>query len=142
MLRLCAEFIDVLLEVVQNFMKKFIGNSKFISLTGDGSEARKTSSEKKLVFCKVLVKGFKGYIPCTFLLKCQSLKDFGGADAKGTFKAMLDVIMTYRSEEEVKQRLMCLCADGASVNFGIHEGAIRKMIDFVDWAMAVYFSLS
>ena len=135
----CAEFIDVLLEVVQNFMKKFIGNSKFISLSGDASEARKTSSEKELVFCKILVKGFNGYIPCTFLLKCQSLKDFDSADAKGTFKAMLDAIMTYISEEEFKQRLICLCADGASVNFGIHERVIRKMIDFVDWALPFIF---
>ena len=79
-------------------MKKFIGNSKFISLSGDASEARKISSEKEVVFCKVLVKGFKGYIPCTFLLKCQSLKDFGSADAKGTFKAMLDAITFDRLE--------------------------------------------
>ena len=35
--------------------------------------------------------------------------------------------------------LICLCADGASVNFGIHEGAIRKMIDFVDWALPFIF---
>ena len=134
----CAEFIDVLLEVVQNFMKKFIGNSKFIPLSGDASEARKTSSEKELVFCKILVKGFKGYIPCTFLLKCHSLKDFGGADAKRTFKAILDAIMTYISEEEFKQRLI-VCVLMEQVNFGIHEGAIRKMIDFVDWALPFIF---
>ena len=67
----CAEFIDVFLEVVQIIMKKFISNSKFISLSGDASDARKMSSEKELVFCNVLVKGFKCYIPCTFLLKCQ-----------------------------------------------------------------------
>ena len=103
----CAEFIDVLLEVVQNFMKKSIGNSKFISLSGDASEARKTSSEKELVFCKILIKGFKGYIPCKFLL---NVNHFGGTDAKGTFKAMMDVIMTYISEEEFKQRFdMFVC---------------------------------
>ena len=113
----CAEFIDVLLEVAQNFMKKFIGNIKFISLSCDACEARKMSSEKELAFCKVLVNGIKGYIPCTFLLKCQSLKDFGSADATGTFKAMLDDIVAYISEEEFKHHLICLCADGSECEF-------------------------
>ena len=67
------------------------GSTSSSSMSGDGSEARKTSSEKELVYAKVLVNGFKGYIPCTFLLKCQTLKNFGGANAEGTFKAMLDV---------------------------------------------------
>ena len=36
--------------------------SRFTSLSGNGSEARKTVEAKELVFLKVLVTGFSGYI--------------------------------------------------------------------------------
>lgn len=46
-------------------------------------------------------------MPMTFFLKCQRLKDLGGASAEGTFKAMLDALESYFSSDElVKIQLM------------------------------------
>ena len=61
--------------------------SRFTSLSEDGSEARKTVQAKELVLLKVLAKGFSGYMPVTFVLKYQRLKDFGGASSDGHLDA-------------------------------------------------------
>ena len=129
----CVEMVDIICEVIVDMMKGFFKNANFVSLTGDASEARKTSEEKELVYGKLLVEGFKGYVPCTFLLRCQSLKKFGGGTASGTFEAMKDAVLLYVDAEKFKQMLICLTADGASVNFGKYNGALKLMSEFVGW---------
>ena len=46
----CAEIMDVINEVVREIIKEYLEKSKFLSLSCDASEARKTSEEKKLVY--------------------------------------------------------------------------------------------
>ena len=118
----CVEMIDILAEVVTDISKQLIQKSHFISLASDASEARKTSEEKELIFSKVLIRGYKGFVPCTF--KCQSLKRFGGGTAEGTFEAMKDAALQYVDEEKFKIMLVSLAADGAAVNFGKNAGAL------------------
>ena len=45
---------------------------------------KKKTEEKELVYGKVVAREDHGFVPLTLLLKCQSLKDFGGADGEGT----------------------------------------------------------
>ena len=70
--------IDVLVEVISEMMKDYLEKARFVSVNGDGSQAWKTGEEKELMYGKFLVRGDVGLFPCTFLLACQVMKDFGG----------------------------------------------------------------
>ena len=59
-------------------MKGYFADRNFLALSGDASEARKTFEEKELVFGEILVNDKNGFVSCMFLLKCESLKEFGG----------------------------------------------------------------
>ena len=129
----CAEMVDVLSDVIIGFIKKAIESAHYLALSADASEAKKTSEEKELVYGKVVTKGDRGFVPLTFLLKCQSLKDFGGADGEGTFKAMLNAIELYIDRETLTKMLVCLTTDGAAVNFGRVKGALTRMLELLEW---------
>lgn len=66
-----AEMASSLCEVITSTMTDYCDESKFTLLSGDGSEARKSVEARELVFLKLLAKAFSGYVPVTFLLKCQ-----------------------------------------------------------------------
>ena len=56
------------------------------------------------------------------------MRDFGGPTADATFKVMKDVLISYTpSEEMAKAMLVIACADGASVNFGMHTGSLTQL---------------
>ena len=76
------------------------------------------AEEKELVFLKILADGFKGVLPITFLLKCQTLNNFGSGTSEGTLNTMIDTYHTYSSNDSLTKQLTCAVADGASVNFG------------------------
>ena len=100
----------------------------FICLAGNGAEARKTREEKELVYAKFLAQGEKGHAPITCLLQCYQMRDFGGPTADATFKVMKDALISYTpSEEMAKAMLVIACADGASVNFGVHTGSLTQL---------------
>ena len=100
--RACTKVVDILAEVIRD-MRSYFQDGHFLSLSGDASEARKTSEEKELVFGKILLNMKNGFTPCMFLLKCQSLKDFGGGTANGTYQAMQDGICQYINEDKLKK---------------------------------------
>ena len=127
-----AEMIDVLAEVVMECMQEVIQKSNYLALSADASEAKK-KQEKELVYGKVVARGDCGFAPLTLLLKWQSLKDFGGTDGEGTYKAMLNAIELYIDQELLKKMLVCLTTDVAVVNFGRLRGALARMCDHVDW---------
>ena len=124
---------SILCDVLTSTVIGYCDESRFTSLSGDGSEARKTVEAKELVFLKLLAKGFSGYVPVTFVLKCQRLKYFGGASAEGTFKAMLDALESYFPSDELVKKIVCVVADGASVNFGNISRALTRMVGLVSW---------
>ena len=82
-------------------MKEVIQKSNYLALSADAVEAKTTSEEKELVYGKVVARGDRGFVPLTLLLKCQSLKEFGGADGEGTYKAMLNTIELYTDQERL-----------------------------------------
>ena len=52
----------LLYEVITSIVIGYCNMSRFTSLSGNGREARKNVEAKELVFLKLLVKGFSGYI--------------------------------------------------------------------------------
>ena len=122
------KMVSCLDEAVTNMVKTKIIESTFVSIGCDGSEARKTRDEKELVYCKVVSDGNFGYAMPVFILACKSAKDFGGANADGVFAAMQNSCLEYMTEEEINNKLICIVADGASVNFGRLTGALTQWI--------------
>ena len=94
--------VSCLAEVVTNLVSRKIKARKFISLGGDGTEARKTRDEKELVYCKIVCDGDFGVATPIFILTCQSAKDFGGVNADGIFAAMKSACLEYMNQEELK----------------------------------------
>ena len=72
----CSEMIDNLAEVISEMMD-YLEKARFASVSGDGSQSWRIGEEKELIYGKFLVRGNVGLSPCTFLLACQVLKDFG-----------------------------------------------------------------
>ena len=138
----CAEMVDVISEVVSEIIKEYLGKSKFMSVSCDASEARKTSEEKELVYAKILIKCSKGVFPCISLLKCQVLKDLGGGTAAGIYEAVKDAILSYLDEPSIKNKLVCLTMDGDSVNFGVKSGSIKRFCDYVGWDVIKFHCVS
>ena len=133
----CAEFAEIIVEVIQDKIVEFINQSRFHTTSGDASEPRKTTEDKELVFLKFLADGFKGIAPVTVLLKCQRLKNFGNAE--GTLSAMIDMLSVYSPKETFLKKLICAVADGASVNFGCHQGALAKLSEMVGWDLPTLY---
>ena len=56
------------------------------------------------------------------------MRDFGGPTADVTFEVMKRSLLSYMPSEEVaKLMLVIVCTDGASVNFGRHNGALTQV---------------
>ena len=127
-----TEMATILCEIISQEITKYCTTGCFMSVSGDASEARKTAEAKELVFVKLLAKGDNGFLPVSFLLKCQRLKDFGGGSGEGTFKAKVDALNTYLPTDEFLKKIICLVADGASVNFGLISGALTRMSELID----------
>ena len=91
----------------------------------DGSEARKTREEKELVYVKVVTDG---RLTCLFLAS-QRMRDFGGTSADALNDAIVSAFGDYgvdlRGSDILK--LTSFCADGASVNMGVRNGAVTRM---------------
>lgn len=85
----CTEMVDIIAELLLQTLHDISAKGKYVSLTGDGSEAWKTGEEKELVYGKVLLKGYQIFLPGTFFLACRSLKAQGGPTGDGTKEVML-----------------------------------------------------
>ena len=116
----CTEMIDIIAEVLLQTHRDSFVKAKCVSLTSDGSDAWKTGEGKQLVYGKVLLKRYQGFVLGNFFLACRSLKASGGPTADHTKEAMLQA--SYNVCEDMLETIMCLCAEGASVNFNIRDG--------------------
>ena len=90
-----VEMAGILCEFIISRIRDYCSESNCFSLIGDASEARKTGKSKELVFVKMLVNGYQGFVPVNFFIKCQRLRDFGGSSAKGMFEAMMGAVECY-----------------------------------------------
>ncbi|KAK6181823.1 hypothetical protein SNE40_009606 [Patella caerulea] len=102
-----------------------IQRANFFSGLMDGSQARKTGSEKELVYGKIAVNG----CPTELLLKCQDMCEIGGEDAQSVKsaydKTFVDVCKM--PEDRYAKLMVSVCTDGASVNMGVYKGACTQL---------------
>ena len=113
----CAEFIEFLARVVRNDLREILNNCNFYSTLFDGSQPKKTFSEKELLYAKVV----------ELLCKCIHMDEYGSdaADLKRAFDETLknDYQLHSNNGNRFAYLLVSHCADGASVNMGRYNGA-------------------
>lgn len=125
----CAQFIQFLADSMLEDLRQIMKNVAFFSLTMDGSQPRKTGHEKELLYSKVVIRGKT----VELLLKCIHMDDYG-SDANDLKRAVDEVITTdYGLEREYKDHLVCVCADGASVNTEKYNGEPKKLLGFINF---------
>ena len=102
----------------------------------DGSQARKTGTEKELIYTKVVINGY----PTELLLQCQHMADFGGENADAVKNAFDSAFMdTYNvPPERFSSLLISVCCDGASVNMGQYTGACTQLKEDRDWLLVIH----
>ena len=91
----------------------------------DGSQARKTGSEKELILARVEHNGK----PCYFVLSLLEMTNFGGGNAD-SLKLGVDSVFNAESgtikftENEYTCKLVSATSDGARVNTGQYNGLL------------------
>ena len=133
----CASFISYMADTMREDISAILGSLNFYATAEDGSQARKTGSEKELVYMKTVIRGQ----PIELLLKCVHMDDYG-SDAADLKEAFDDVFnKEYKMDEKRFQLLLISnCADGASVNMGRYKGActLMKTEDGRDWLLVIH----
>ena len=97
--------IDFLAEVISEVMNDYLEKARFVSVTGDASQAWKTGKEKELIYGKILVRGDVELSPYIFLLASQVLKDFGGVNADVTKKAFIAACTKFGDMEVLRKKI-------------------------------------
>ena len=119
----CAELIKCLADVVRSDLKEILHNANFYSSLFDGSQPKKTYSEKELLFVKVLIRGKAVDLLCKWI----HMDDYG-SDASDLKHAFDDALKKdYKLEDRFIPLLISHCADGASVNMGRYNGACTQI---------------
>ena len=85
------------------------------------------------MFRKVIIEEYNGAVPCYFLLKCQSMKEFRAETGQATFKTMKKSITFYMSEQAMKKMLICIVVGGEAVNSGKDHGVVNIIKELVGW---------
>ena len=111
----CTEFIDILADTLRKDIQNILLHVFNVFDSIYGSQPRKTGTEKELLYSKVAIRGEAFEL----LLECIHVDDYGG-DAVDLKRAIDDVILNRYAipNERYINLLVCVCADGASVNMG------------------------
>ena len=119
------EFISVLADSVRSKISACIASVGAFSVLSDGSQARKTGSEKELVLVRLVKDGVATY----FTASLVDMDVYGDANAHNLKKAIDDVfqLKVIVPEDRYTKLLVSTTADGAAVNTGIYNGLMTRM---------------
>ena len=134
--RAAHDFVECISAAVVEKLIEILSGSSFFSCLSDGSQARKTKSDKELVLCRVGRNG----VPTYFVLGLMQMGDYGGTDAQSLKKA-IDYVFQGRmclSDEDYRLKFVSATADGASVNFGALNGLITLFRETREWLLALH----
>ena len=82
--RTAKEFVHCISESIVEKVTVILASSNFMSVLSDGSQARRTESEKDLILTRIE----RGGLPCYFLISLAEMSDFGGTDAESIKRAI------------------------------------------------------
>jgi hypothetical protein len=83
------EFVWYLADAIREKLAIILSSSRAYSVLSDGSQARKTGSEKELVFVRVV----RGGIPVYYVLALQDIDEYGDATAEHVKTAIDDAFI-------------------------------------------------
>ena len=111
--RSVREFVHCIAAAVQEKTALILGSANFFSILTDGSQARKTKSEKELVLIRTERNGIPVYIVASLL----EMEKFSGGNADAIIKeinSLFDGSGCYRmSQKDFERKLVSATADGA-----------------------------
>lgn len=132
------EFIHCIAEAVQEKCALVLGSADFFSILSDGSQARKTKSEKELVLIRTERNGIPVYIVASLL----EMEKFGGGTADAIVKginSLFEESGQYElSTEDYRAKLVSCTADGASVNTGKYRGVLTQLKSNRPWLLTIH----
>ena len=130
------EFISCIATAITEKVAVILAGSDFISILSDGSQARKTKSEKELILTRVERAG----IPCYFVTSLIEMANFGGTDADSIKKSIDHV---YKNEMRLpddifEKHVVSATSDGARVNTGIYRGVLTQLKNERPWLTTIH----
>jgi hypothetical protein len=132
-----SKFIKEINKAVNTKLKMILDSANFFSILSDGSQARKTGSEKELVYIRVVKDGAPTYL-CVAL---ENIDDYGHATADN-LKTAIDQVFLEKigiSKTDYQKKLVSSTADGASMNFGAYSGLLTQMsADDQSWLLKIH----
>ena len=134
--RTAKEFVHCISEAIVEKVAVILASSNFMSVLSDGSQARRTGSEKDLILTRIE----RGGLPCYFLISLAEMSDFGDTDAESIKKAIDHSFLKEIniSESSFLNCLVGATADGASVNTGKYRGVLTQLKNKRPWLITIH----
>ena len=82
--RATSEYVHTIANAIREKCAAITASSHFMSLMSDGSQARKTNSEKEMIMVRVERNG----IPCYIMISLLEMSQYGGVDANSIKKGI------------------------------------------------------
>jgi len=133
----CAEFVHTLSQAIRQKLSEILCSATAFSVLSDGSQARKTGSEKELILFRTSTNGN----PVHYAVALQNIDTYGDATANNLKKSIDDVFLKKVPipAEHYKNGLISATADGASVNLGVYSGLLTQMRnDGREWLLSIH----
>ena len=133
------EYIHYIATAVREKCAAIIASQNFMSLMSDGSQARKTGSEKEMILLRVERNG----IPCYLIVSLLEMSRYGGVDAD-SIKKGIDSIFDEKNgviklqAKAYATKMVSATTDGASVNTGIYNGVLKQLSLNRDWLLMIH----
>ena len=131
------EFVHLIAESIRDRLADIIAAAKGFSILSDGSQARKTNSEKELIYIRLVRNGDSTF----FCVALQDIDKYGDATAEH-LKLSIDDVFHEKitlTEAKYERLLICATADGASVNTGQYNGLLARLQqDNRPWLLKVH----
>ena len=131
------EFITQIADTIRSKISMHLQSDCAFSILSDGSQARKTGSEKELVLVRIVKDG----VPTYFVVALVDMDVYGDATAQNLKRAIDDVFrvkVPIEADRYTKLQVSAT-ADGASVNTGIYNGLLTKMkADSRPWLLPIH----
>lgn len=133
----CQEFITHIADAIIEKVGVVLASSHFMSILTDGSQARKTGSDKEMV----LVRTERNGIPVYFVASLLEMSLWGGTDAQSLKNGIDDIFSPsglIPLGDKYQTKIIGCTSDGASVNFGRISGLMTRLSENRPWLIKMH----
>ena len=126
----CSELTCLIGLTMRDSVLTSLKQARYFSLLIDGS-TDSSITEKEQTYVKFVDSN--GEVKCHFL----SLNNVPDGTAQG-LRTGMDKTLTNLDIADYKERFVAFCADGASVNMGVHHGLVALLQEDMPWMVAIH----